>query len=117
HCFENASALEVACGGLGDEVEHGRWRFGPRELHVFEENRAELRFFSCDGFSEELADQSSEEKPPEVEGTVEAVKFERLDAEAGLLEEFCCAGNGGEGFRRSRADCGRVEKADANFAR
>lgn len=116
HRLKDASAFEIARGGLGDEVEHVGWSFGTRGLHVFQKNWTELGFFSGDGLREKLADERSEEKPPEIEDVVEAVKPERFDAETGLFEEFCGASDDGEGFGRGWANRGRVKKADADFA-
>ncbi len=62
---------------------------------------------------EELADKSSEEKPPEIEGAIEAVKLEWLDMEAGLFEKFCGASDSRERFGRGWADGSGVEDADA----
>src|SRR5215470_12315678 len=115
HCLEDAGAFEIARGAFRNEFEHGEWRFCAGHIQIIEKNWAKQRFFPGELCLEQLGDDRAEEKPPEVEGAVEAVKFERFDAEAGLFEKFCGAMDGVERLRSCGADGGGVKKADADF--
>lgn len=98
HCFEDAGALEIASRGFCDEFEHRGRCFRARGFQIIQKNWAELRFFSRDLLHEELCDDWTEEKPPEIESAVEIVEPEWLDAETCLFEKSCRAIHSGERF-------------------
>ena len=68
------------------------------------------------GLTKKIADHPAEEKPPEIQGSVQIFQRQRLNAKIQIAEELRGAAERGQSFRRRAAKLGIFEDADAEIA-
>src|SRR5690242_16180063 len=67
--------------------------------------------------TEQIANHRAKEKPPQIEGAIEAVQPERFDCEATLGERFCGSLDGRARLWSSHAESVALENPDAQVAK
>src|SRR5215469_14898932 len=98
HLAENFFAKAITLGTSFEELIERGWlgRSGVRE--IFTQHGTELRCAVCKVGVEQMRYDHAEKKPPEFEGTVEAMQFKWFDGEPVIAEHFRGASEGGARF-------------------